>query len=150
MGLVGVLAWPEGWSPPSKAAAVLLRDHPSLPSGTGERTSRCNTGQSTTRDRGGDMSGPRSQRDGGLEPPGQRHLLCLAPQVGLLPDAQLKSPSRGGGWPPGLLWGAADAPTPPVPRAPGLQSFPAQGVPPTASFLPRQDQRQDLTWTAFY
>lgn len=49
---------------------------------------------------------------------------------------------------PGLrpLW----HPQPCVPRAAALRSRGTQGVPPTASFLLRQDQRQDLTWTAFY
>lgn len=110
-------------------------------------TSRCNPSQSTMRGRGGGTSGPQPQRDGVLEPPGQRHLLCPAPQVCLLRNARLKSPSRGRAWPQGC--GHPGTPSP-VPRAAGLRSRRTQGVPPMASFLPRQDQRQDLTWTAFY
>lgn len=46
---------------------------------------------------------PPALAGGWLEPPEKWHLQCPAPQVGLLQDAQLKSPWQWGAWPRGQL-----------------------------------------------
>lgn len=138
MGPVWVLAWPEVWSPlqgcahpgSSPAAVVDL-----------ERVSRCNPGQSRT-------TGPRVTQ---VSPsPGGRVAGATGEVAPALPSPEGGSaPAR----PAKILVAvgcmATGAAAIPVSRAPGLQSL-AQGVAPTASFLPRQDQRLELTWTAFY
>lgn len=86
MGLVRVLAWPEGWSPLQGCA------HPGpSPAAVGDlaRLSRCNPGQSTTQGQGCHKRPPAPA--GRWPEPPQWHLLCAAPQVGALQDVQLKS-----------------------------------------------------------
>lgn len=125
MGLLRVLAGPEGCAHPEPSPAAL---------GDLQRVrSRCSPRQGWY-----ECPQPRAEVAVAAE---QRHLLCPAPKVGQLQDAQSKS-----GW-----RGQLPSPSPSASSSRGTGAAePAQGAPPAASFLPRQDQRLGLTWTPFY